>query len=415
MADVEYTLSADMLQSIVTSAVSTALASLNLDNSKPPNADCSDLATPEGEKNMGSKIRKRFFYINSDGEEAEVRIAGDTEREVYLKFQHFLHSISNAAPVIQEPDAPTFSEFIREDYEPVFLPGLKPTTRSNYQSYINRYIIPFLGDYRLNEINIKHVQQFMNQMAEGTKHGLNQDLCEKTIERVCGLCSRIFKIAVEMKKVTDSPFKSALLVNNGKESGHHQALPDDELQRIKDEIPKLKNPVEQLYMGLLVYTGMRREEILGLRWEDINLEQRYATVARAVTYPDNNQPHIDTPKSKTSYRTVLLAQPLCNILKKNWQDWGFILGGNNPLCYVTLQRLRRRSFKNLNIVGYNNHDFRATFGTQLKESGLTSAQVADLMGHADTRMVETVYARTRHEGIMKNMGTIDLLNAVSGH
>ena len=46
----------------------------------------------------------------------------------------------------------------------------------------------------------------------------------------------------------------------------------------------------------------------------------------------------------------------------------------------------------------------------MKESGLTSAQVADLMGHADTRMVETVYARTRHEGVMKHKNTLELLN-----
>lgn len=407
MADVEYTLSADMLQSIVASAVSTALASLNLDNFKSSNADCSDLVAPEGEKNMASKIRKTYFYTQ-DGEEKNIRLCGASEQELDKKFQEFLVTLSKT-PVC-ESDAVTLAEFIKNDYEPVFLPGLKPTTRNNYQNYINRYIIPFLGGYRMNEINVKHVQMFMNQMAEGKKYGLEQNLCEKTITRVCGLCSRIFRIAVEMKAVDDIPFKSALLVNNGKESGHHQALPDEELLRIKTAIPALPKPVQRLYMGLLVYTGMRREEILGLRWEDINLEQRYATVARAVTYPDNNQPHIDTPKSKTSYRTVLLAQPLCNILKDNRQSRGFIFGNEAPLCYVTYQRLRRGCFKELNIVGYNNHDFRATFGTQLKENGLTSAQVADLMGHADTRMVETVYARTRHDGVMKSMGTIDLLN-----
>lgn len=409
MANVEYTLSADMLQSIVASAVSTALASLNLDNSKSPDSDCSDLAAPEGEKNMASKIRKTYFYTQG-GEEKSIRLRGASEPELDKKFQEFLLTLDTGATACESGHL-TLAEFIKNDYEPVFLPGLKPTTRSNYQTYINRYIVPFLGHYRIGEINVKHVQQFMNQMAEGKKHGLEQDLCEKTITRVCGLCSRIFRIAAEMKIVDDIPFKSALLINNGKESGHHQALPDEELLRIKTAIPALSKPAQRLYMGLLTYTGMRREEILGLRWEDVNLTKRYATISRAVTYPDNNHPHVDTPKSKTSYRTVLLAQPLCNILKDNWQSSGFIFGNEEPLCYVTYQRLRRGCFKELNIVGYNNHDFRATFGTQLKENGLTSAQVADLMGHADTRMVETVYARTRHEGIMKNMGTIDLLNS----
>lgn len=62
------------------------------------------------------------------------------------------------------------------------------------------------------------------------------------------------------------------------------------------------------------------------------------------------------------------------------------------------------------VSGYTNYDFRTTFGTQLKESGQTSAIVADLMGHADTRMVETVYARTRHEGVMKQLHAIQCLN-----
>ena len=48
----------------------------------------------------------------------------------------------------------------------------------------------------------------------------------------------------------------------------------------------------------------------------------------------------------------------------------------------------------------------------LKESGLSSAIVVDLMGHADTRMVETVYARTRHEGVMKQLEAVEAINAV---
>ena len=64
----------------------------------------------------------------------------------------------------------------------------------------------------------------------------------------------------------------------------------------------------------------------------------------------------------------------------------------------------------MKISNYSSHDWRATFGTQLKESGLTSAQVADLMGHADTRMVETTYAPSRHEGIMKHKNAVNNLN-----
>ncbi len=56
-------------------------------------------------------------------------------------------------------------------------------------------------------------------------------------------------------------------------------------------------------------------------------------------------------------------------------------------------------------------NFRTTYATQLKEYGCSSAIVADLMGHADTRMVETIYARTRHEGILKQLDFLERLNA----
>ena len=69
-------------------------------------------------------------------------------------------------------------------------------------------------------------------------------------------------------------------------------------------------------------------------------------------------------------------------------------------------------FKELDILGkFNNHDWRSTFGTQLKERGLSSAIVTDLLGHADTRMVETTYARTRHEGIMKQREAVEALSS----
>lgn len=69
----------------------------------------------------------------------------------------------------------------------------------------------------------------------------------------------------------------------------------------------------------------------------------------------------------------------------------------------------------INSIDPEAHEFtmtKFTYCTQLKESGLSFAIMADLMSHADTRMVETVYARTRHEGVMKQMEAVEAINAV---
>ena len=92
------------------------------------------------------------------------------------------------------------------------------------------------------------------------------------------------------------------------------------------------------------------------------------------------------------------------------RDCGFILGGDAPWCYSHKERVKKRAFEHLGIKGFTPYDFRTTFATQAKESGQTSAQVADLLGHKDTRMVEKIYARTRHHSVMKQLEAIERLN-----
>ena len=60
---------------------------------------------------------------------------------------------------------------------------------------------------------------------------------------------------------------------------------------------------------------------------------------------------------------------------------------------------------------YSSYDFRSTFATQLMDHGLTTKQAADHMGHADSRMIERIYARTRTESVMKRQDLIEQMNA----
>ncbi len=119
----------------------------------------------------------------------------------------------------------------------------------------------------------------------------------------------------------------------------------------------------------------------------------------------------DAGKTSASIRTVILSTPVIQILKTATCKEGYILGGVKPLCYSTYKRLYQAAFEYLGIKGkYTPYDFRTTFGTELCEAGLSSKQVGDMMGHADSRMVDTVYANPRHEGIMKQRDVLERLN-----
>ncbi len=304
----------------------------------------------------------------------------------------------------------TVREFIIQKYKPAFFDTLKDTTRITYEQYLNLNILPFLGDYPMNQVKVDTIQKFYNWMATASQRGRKADLNKNTIERVRGLTSRIFKVAQEMGIISDTPFKNTILRIRAASGTHHNALDDDTVTRIKREIPLLEDEEEKLYMTLSVFMGMRPEEVMGLCWEDLNLEHSFGYVRRAVTYPDNSKPCIDTPKTEKSVRTILITSIPKRVLTSTLQVSGFILGGEQPWCYSHKERVRRRAFDHLDLKGVTPYDFRATFATQAKESGLTSAQVADLLGHADTRMVETVYARTRHNSVMKQLDAIERLN-----
>ena len=368
-----------------------------------------DSRIEQGEKevDMPSTYRETYYYMNRDGNVSTIRISGSSKADADQKFSIFLQTLT-------QKDVPLFKDFVNNQYRKTFLKRLSPTTVANYNIYLDRYILPNLGDKKLDDITVTDVQSFYDWMANAKSYGCRENLNADTITRVSGLLGRIFRIAVDMEIIKSSPVKKTLLVNDGEESSHHRPLPDNEVKRIKAAIPNLKNEQQRLYMGLLAYTGMRREEIVGLGWEHVFIDEGYGRIERTVVYPDGKNTVIrNKTKTKYSTRDFIIPADLAAILKPCQKKSGFIIHGrdeNSPVSISTLKRLYRAAFKELGISGYNNHDWRTTFGTQLKETGVSSAQIADLMGHADTRMVETTYAPRRHEGIMMHKDTLEKIN-----
>lgn len=390
----------------VIAAMQQAMPALaNLDN-RIEDTDCYSLE--DGVTIMPNEFREVYSYTDEHGEMQTIRFRGKNKRETDARFQEFLCKPK------QIHEAPTLRTFVDSTYRKSFIDCLEATTRSNYERYLRLYILPFMGNMKMDEITLGTIQDFYDWLASGKSHGFQCDICEKSIDRIGGFLSRVLIVAESMKVIEESPFKIKLLRNNGRPSDHHKALPDSVVDRVKQSIPSIEDERQRLYMGFLAYTGLRREEILGLGWEHLNLAGRYGDVQRVIVFPNNKLPVVkEHPKTEKSSRTFIIPQPLMDLLITVKDKTGYVIHGrnqDNPVSFSTFQRTYRAAFKALGITEYDNHDWRATFGTQLKEAGMTSAQVADMMGHADTRMVETVYAPRRHEGVMKHKDTIEALN-----
>lgn len=124
-------------------------------------------------------------------------------------------------------------------------------------------------------------------------------------------------------------------INTDKET-HHKAIPADKMAEVRAGIADLPEREKRL-AALLCYTGMRLEEILGLRWEDMDFQRNEIRIQRAVIHPKRNQPEIKSPKTKTSRRTIPLVSPLFLQLQPIGEK-GFVLGDEKPLSYQQQKR-----------------------------------------------------------------------------
>ena len=326
--------------------------------------------------------------------------SGNTKQELFKSIARLYNE-----PQVDSKKKITLKDFVEQKYKPSYFPGLAETTKANYEQYLRLNIYPFMGHMYLTDINVLTIQDFYNWMAEAGSHGRKNDLNKHTIDRVSGFLSRILKIAAEVGLIDKSPVNRDLLKNKGKKASNHKPLHKADISKVRSGIPKLKLERQRLFVALLAYTGMRPEEILGLRWECVDLENGICHMIRTVTYPDKKRAVVqEGGKTELSVRPINLVSDVVAVLRQVENKTGYVVHGKDnmsPCPRTTYVKTYTAAFKQLGIEGYVPYDFRTNFATECCEQGFTAKQTADLMGHADTRMVEKVYAKRRSEGVLQ--------------
>ena len=167
-----------------------------------------------------------------------------------------------------------------------------------------------------------------------------------------------------------------------------------------------KQKEDRLLLALLIFTGMRRGEVIALRWEDIDWKKRLIAVKRAVTYK-NNRPVIGKTKSEAGNRLIPLDEQLAAILQPYRQIHGFIIGdGTEPITETTFKRMWERIGKRIDLCGATPHVFRHTYITLAASSGMDVKTLQSIAGHSDIKMTLDRYAHERENNIISAGGLI---------
>lgn len=369
---------------------------LHKDHSRTDLENCRDATaiSERNEKDMAKERRKIVIAYNDDGTPVYKDIQGTSQEEINQKIvQAYIESgrIYELMPGLAAFTEPSKSGMLLEEYAEKWLSRkrkLKQNTVVRYRKNLKEYILPCLGKKALEEISVDDVQAMMDRYSH---------LAHKTIKGALAVLSQIMKYAVDDGLIKRNPCDSHDLEIPSDRKTEREALPIDQYKDILANLPKL-NRHDQRYMGLLMYTGMRRGEALGLCWEDIDLENNMIHIQRNVTHPQQNIPIVTTPKTKAGRRSIPIDDNLMELLQP-MEEEGYILSGKEPMTLSSFRSMMIRINKEIDLHGATAHILRHSYLTYAVGETTDYKTVQGISGHADIGTLLNRYAHPQDNKI----------------
>ena len=208
-----------------------------------------------------------------------------------------------------------FEEYARQWFKEVAVFKLKERTLANYHAMEKR-VYKAVGHLRMDKITPRDIQRFILDMSEGERYDKYKKgkLSPKTIKNHVALISTIYEHAIKMQVVSYNPCRAVTLPKATVTEREIYSL--EETQSILELL--CQEPEKHLdfivYFAIAVFTGFRRGEILGLEWHDIDFDKQIVSVNRTSNYTNEHGIFTDTPKTRTSYRTLRLPDEVIELL-----------------------------------------------------------------------------------------------------
>lgn len=325
-----------------------------------------------------------------DGRRKMKTIYGKTIKEVEKKERELRNSIENGTFI--EDNKITVGEWADEWLE-TFKTGISYNTRERYKSLISCQIKPLIGNLKLKDVKLNIIQRTINS--------LNQSLSYASVKKYKDALHQMFEQAKRLGYVANNPVEGVEMKKFAQKN--RDALTDEE---VIDICEFCKTNPRGAFIMTLLYTGMRRGEILALTKSDIDMENKIITINKAVEFIGNT-PNVKPPKTPKSNRNIPILDPLLPYLEesiKNKPD-------NVPIFYnldgsqfdkSSIHRFYNRFLQEYNCflkekygnhepVKFTMHQFRHTFCTILYKSGVDVKTSQEILGHSSVNVTLGIY------------------------
>ena len=274
---------------------------------------------------------------------------------------------------------------------------VRPSSHQTYQGYIHNHIRPNIGDIPLEKLTSLDLQKFYKKLlvqgrvdrveAKGQPKGLSA----KTVRNIHQILSSALKLAQEQRLILTNPAEGCALPRV-----EHQEMKTLTTVQLASFFREARESgVFELYY-LELATGLRRGELLGLKWEDVDLERGDLRVRRQVSRINGEV--VEAPlKTKNAYRTLPLAEDTVSVLREQRKKvgnspWVFPSPDGGPISPDSVLHMLHRVLKRAGLPKVRFHDMRHTFATLALQNGVDVKTVSGMLGHFSAGFTLDTYA-----------------------
>lgn len=293
--------------------------------------------------------------------------------------------------------------------------GVKHSTIVRYKELTTR-IYPAIGHIKLCDLRVDHLNDLYTSLsADGLNKKTGGKLSTKTIIEHHRLISTVLEQAFKERLVLFNVSRQAELPRvEKKEVNYFQPAQIEAIRNaLENEPPKWK-----MLVHLLLITGARRGEILGLKWDKVDFEKNRIYICNSVLYSADRGIYEDTPKTEKSKRFVTLPIETMQELKeyKEYQSTEFFNNGipinfkgfvfsqidGTPMHPDSVTDYLKKFSKKYNLPHINAHAFRHTMASMLYFNGVDSVSISKRLGHAQVSTTANIYAHIMEEADQRN-------------
>jgi integrase len=296
----------------------------------------------------------------------------------------------------------TLNEYLDKWLDEAVKSRVRPNSLHHYKMRMKFQVRPYLGQYKLSAITPMHVQSLMTKLHQ-------QGIASTTIKKVHAILSSAFKQAIKWRILQSNPVDGVKVSSVAKDESkrHMQTLTADQAASF---IKSLSGDRYYALFLLALVGGLRPEEYLGLRWQDIDFRRGVVTVRTVlILRADGGGWYFGEPKTKRSKRSVPFPQSVMDALlehKSRQDEWKLKAGesyNDHGLVFATKsglptdQRNLRYSFhRRMLAAGLPSdirlYDLRHSCATLLLGANVHPKIVSERLGHGSITITLDVYS-----------------------